>query len=227
MSNNLGKRLFRVAAALATGVTAVVLAGCNQTSTRTAQSTSTLGPTVPITSYTPTPPLELPPQVASALGPPPANCAKAAPAQTLTIPNFGGGFMGTVTFRGGSPAWELGVGTDGVLAVAGTPYPSTKIMWVVGPNVNQPVTLTGHDLRSGKPLWFEVYPSNNGGGADYFTKSAVLDPAAPNRGSADNSAGHWNIWGIGIIATAAGCYQFDVTSSAGSWRATLAVGSMP
>jgi hypothetical protein len=225
MSNNLGKRLFRVAAALATGVTVVVLAGCNQTSTRTAQSTSTLGPTVPITSYTPTPPLELPPQVASALGPPPANCAKAAPAQTLTIPNFG--FMGTVTFRGGSPAWELGVGTDGVLAVAGTPYPSTKIMWVVGPNVNQPVTLTGHDLRSGKPLWFEVYPSNNGGGADYFTKSAVLDPAAPNRGSADNSAGHWNIWGIGIIATAAGCYQFDVTSSAGSWRATLAVGSMP
>ena len=33
----------------------------------------------------------------------------------------------------------------------------------------------------------------------------VLDPAtSTNRGGTDDSAGHWNIWGIGIIVLAAG-----------------------
>lgn len=223
MLNNLGRGLPRVVALLAAGVTVVVLSGCDVTSAQTARSTPTPRP---IISLTPTPQAAFPPQVVSALGPPPTNCPKNPPPHALTISDFGGGFSGSPTFHGGAPAWELGFGTDGVLGVMGTPYPSTKIMWVVGPNANQPVTLSGYDLRSGKPLWFEVYPPNQFGG-DWYTMSAVLDPASPNRGSADNSAGHWNIWGIGIIAPAASCYQLDVTSSAGSWRTTLAAGTAP
>ncbi|MGH2485615.1 MAG: hypothetical protein ACRDHE_06355, partial [Ktedonobacterales bacterium] len=104
-----------------------------------------------------------------------------------------------------------------------------KVMWVVGPNVAQPVTLTGHDLRSGAALWFQVYPSNgvptdNPDAISIYTTHAVLDPAAPNRGSTDNTTGHWNIWGVGIIVLSAGCYQLDVTSASGSWTTIFAAG---
>lgn len=170
--------------------------------------------------------MAMPPQVTSALGPPPSNCPKAGPVKTLTVNDFGGGFSGTTTFEGDSPAWELGFGPNGAFAAQGTPYPSSKIMWVVGPNINLPVTLTGRDLRTGAPLWFDIYPSNFGGGADYYTTSAVLDPARPNRGSATNSLGQWNIWGIGVIVDAASCYQLNITSPAGSWHTIFAAGTI-
>jgi hypothetical protein len=148
----------------------------------------------------------------------------------MTQDNFGGGFIGTVSFQGGSPAWQLGLGSDGIVHLHQSreySYSSTKVMWVVGPNYPLPVTLSGHEVNSGAPLWFEIYPSNDiiGGGASSYTTQAPLDPAEPNRGSTDNSTGHWNIWGIGIIALTAGCYELDATWSGGGWQAIYAIGS--
>jgi hypothetical protein len=143
-----------------------------------------------------------------------------------------GGFVGETRFQGSAPAWELGMGIGPLHlndASGPTPYPSTKVMWVVGPNYSQPVTLTGHDLRSGATLWFQVYPSNsvvtNDPDADsIYTTQAMLDPSAPNRGSTANSTGHWNIWGIGLMVLKAGCYELDVSSQQGSWHMVFAAG---
>lgn len=213
----------RLGMLLMAGVAVVTLASCDLTGAPATQSTPH---TSPIVSFSPSPQMTMPPQVTSILGPPPSNCPKANPAKTLTITDFGGGFSGITTFEGDSPAWELGFDPNGTFAAKGTPYPSSKIMWVVGPNINLPVTLSGRDLRHDAPLWFDIYPPNVGGGTDYYTTSAVLDPAYPNRGSTTNNLGHWNIWGIGIIVSAASCYQLDITSSAGSWHTVFAAGTI-
>lgn len=216
---------FRLAALVATAVMLLAVAGCSLPGMSGDQSSPANRIMLP--PATPDPPSGLPPTVRDTLGPPPKNCPVAPPTHTLSVPDFGGGFSSDVTFSGGHPAWELGIGTDGVLAVQGTPFPGSKIMWVVGPNIHQPVTLSGRDLRSGLPLWFDMYPPNVGGGIDYFTTSAVLDPSLPNRGDTTNSKGHWNIWGIGVIVSAASCYQLDVTSPVGSWHTVFAAGTVP
>jgi hypothetical protein len=203
MSRYRGRMLHWMIALLATGIM-IASAGCS------------LGGSI----------ISRPPPLPTAASSPPLTPIPTLPPQTMSVTNFGGGFSGVATFQGGSPAWELGFGSDGTLAAQGLPYPSSKIIWVVGPNINQPVTLSGHDLRSGAPVWFEMYPPNYGGGKDYFTTAAVLDPTAPNRGSTNNSTGHRNIWGIGIIVGAASCYQLDVTSSAGSWHTDFAAGTV-
>lgn len=180
----------------------------------------------------PTQPVNRPPSpVAGLLGPAPSSCPVVSPPSTYHEADFGGGFTGSVTFQGSAPAWEMGLGSPLNLEQysGAVPYPSTKVMWVVGPNYAQPVTLTGHELQTGAALWFQVYPSNgvptsNPDALSVYTTRAVLDPAAPNRGSTDNSTGHWNIWGIGVIVLAAGCYEVDVASAGGGWKMVFAAG---
>ena len=214
-----------LAAALAV---VIVVAGCSLISSPPSRLSPSPSPTIPTTNPTrtlsPSPSGPMPPTVTAPLGPPPADCPIAGPPQTMTSSDFGGGFVGTVRFAGASPAWELGIETTGVVAVAGIPYPSTKLMWVVGPGYDLPVTLSGHDLRSGVPLWFDVYPPN-ATGTDEFGTSAVLDPTQPNRGRTTNRTGRWNIWGIGLIVDAASCFDLEVTAEAGSWHTVFAAGT--
>jgi hypothetical protein len=173
-----------------------------------------------------------PSPVAGLLGPAPTNCPSVPPPQTFTLPSdFGGGFIGALEFEGSSPAWAFGILGVVSLGQDGTPvpYPSTKVMWIVGPNFLQPVTLQGHELRTNVPLWFQIYPNNgvppsNPDADSVYTTNAVLDPGAPNRGSTDNTTGHWNIWGIGVIVLVAGCYEMDVSSAAGIWHMVFAAG---
>jgi hypothetical protein len=175
---------------------------------------------------TPTPGL-LPPSVRVPLAPAPTDCATVAPPQTFTLPpDFGGGFHGDFDFSGSTPAWEFGL--PSTLQVpqpsADQPYPGAKVMWIVGPNYFQPVTLSGREVRSNAPLWFEMYA---GGvlATSVFTTSATLDPGAPNRDTAEPRSGHWGVWGIGLLVLSAGCYELDVTWSGGSWRTVYAAGS--
>jgi hypothetical protein len=228
------RRLVLLAALLAAILT--MLPGCSlagQPNTVRPGNTPTATPAGP--TPLPTPPLGVRPSpVAGMLGPAPTDCAAVAPPATMTVTDFGGGFSGTTTFTGGAPVWTQGLPSGSSplhLNASGepTPYPGTKVMWIVGPNYPQPVTLTGHDLRTGMPLWFALYPSNgvsndNPDALTAYTTHLVLDPAAPNRGSAENSRGDWNIWGVGLVVLAAGCYELDVTWTTGSWRSAFAAG---
>jgi hypothetical protein len=214
-------------------VVASALVGCTTSPPTTRGSAPTATAALPPTALPDTTPRGVrPTPVAGLLDPAPADCAVTAPPHTFTSTSFGGGFSGQTTFDGGAPAWELGLGSGPLHlneGVGAQPYPSTKVMWVVGPNYAKPVTLTGHDIRNGTALWFQVYPSNSVPTSDpdadsIYTTQAVLDPGAPNRGSTGNSTGYWNIWGIGIMVLKAGCYELDVSSQQGSWHTVFAAG---
>ncbi len=172
-----------------------------------------------------------PSPVAGLLGPAPENCLTASPPSSFTMADFGGGFIGNATFQGASPAWEMGLGM--VLSLnqnAGpVPYPQTKVMWVVGPNYSHSVALAGRELSTGAPLWFQIYPSNaapitNPDAQSTYTTDALLTAHASNRGQALNSAGAWDVWGIGIVVLVAGCYELNVSWLGGQWRTVFAAG---
>ncbi len=218
------------------------LGGCGggqvaQRATPTKGAAATLAPSptmAPLGSPTATPDRKTrPPALKGPLGPAPTNCPASPTLQTFTMENFGGGFFGTFTAYGASPAWGmLGPGGNAILLQGDSSqsWPSTKVMWVVGPNYAEPVMLTGQDVRSGTPLWFQIYPSNSVPTSDpdadsIYTTHAVLDPNAPNRGGTENTTGHWGIWGIGLIALAAGCYEIKATWAEGSWSAIYSIGS--
>jgi hypothetical protein len=200
----------------------VVVAGCTTTVTSTpahsaTQQTSPVSPQVQ-----PTP-------VTGLLGAAPTSCPSSSSHlhSMTTTADFGGGFSAGVVFQGISPVWELGFGrlpgdTLHLNTNGPTPWPSTKIMWVVGPNFMNPVTLQGRDLLSGVPVWFDLHANGSSPGSP--TTLATLDPSNPNRGSTQNSAGHWNIWGILLFFTQSGCYDVESSWAGGQWQAVIPVG---
>ena len=208
----------------------ITLAGCDLgASSRTTNTVPTPLPSVtplPTALATATPGARLPAFTGS-LAPVPAHCPAAPSLQTYQTHDFGGGFVGDFAFQGGHPVWQVGLGGTMSLPRDSDGYYATKVMWIVGPNYAQPVTLTAPGVQGGPPLWFDVYPTNGGAGTaqDVYGTSALLDPGAPNRGGTDNSTGHWNIWGIGLIALRAGCYDLTATWGTGSWHTIVAVGS--
>lgn len=205
----------------------VLATGCG--SSVAARPTPTLIPTV-----TPTPtPHPAPTPVSGLLAPPPTDCQAVATPHTMTLSaDFGGGFVNGPEVSGSPPVWQLGLGFSPLnLETYGgyTPYPGTKVLWIVGPNYSEQVTLQGRDLRTGTPMWFLLADNGNDNPAN-AAPSVTLDPTMPNRAYADNSAGHWNIYGVLIYFTVAGCYELDVTWPEGhfgaysQWRTVFAVG---
>ncbi len=230
------------AAAIACSLLALMLlcTGCaSSPAPQQASSTQRAIPTITFPTPTNEPGTPIPtgtslpaPVARGPLAPAPTNCPVSPALQTMTQNNFGGGFSSPISFQGDAPAWYLGLppagGTLQLQAGPDATYPSTKVMWVVGPNLSHPVTLSGHEIHTGAQLIFEIYPSNarpiDSSTPSFYTTQAILDPAAPNRGDTQNSTGHWNIWGIGIIALTAGCYQLDASASSGSWQAIYPIG---
>lgn len=93
----------------------------------------------------------------------------------------------------------------------------TKSVWEVGPNYGQPVTVQGHNLGDGKPLYIQTEE-------DTPTTRAVLDPAHPGH-PASNVGDAWAEWGSYIVVPEAGCYTLDVSWATGHWSITFAAGA--
>ncbi|HEV2458761.1 MAG TPA: hypothetical protein VGS80_10390 [Ktedonobacterales bacterium] len=201
-------------------VVVALVTGCATTSARL--------PPTPIVLPTATPtPHPAPTPVTGLLAPPPTECPTVPEPQRMTLSaDFGGGFVGGDVVTGGAPVWQAGLGSPLDLeAISGpTPYPGTKVLWIVGPNYGEPVTLQGHDLRTGTPIWWLLLDRSGTGSAADAAPSVVLDPAIPNRGATDNSAGHWSIYGVGLTFTVAGCYELEVGWPEGHWRTVFAAG---
>lgn len=207
-------------AALALLVALASLAACAQTTVQL--------PPRPRAVATPTKTaMPLPSPVSELLGRAPANCPPSPPLASMTIDEqFGGGFVGGDVFFGRAPVWNLGLSPGVSLSLESngkTQWPGTKVMWIVGPDFNQPVTLSGYALTTGAPIWFGM------DSAQPQTTREVLDPSAPNRGSTNHEQGVWHIWGILIYFLRAGCYELDVSWASGpggtdGWHMILAVG---
>lgn len=203
---------------------ALALAGCSsgQSTTKLAP-TSTVAPTA-TTAATATIATPLHTPIAGLLGPAPARCPSAPPLQTRTFAHFGG-FSDSVTLRGGGPVWIAGFYFPTILHLNSqgyTAWPSTKIIWEIGPNSTQRVTITARNLETGAlGYWFFNV------GEPQAAPQMTLDPAAP---VATVAAYHgapepgWQEWGSGLLLYSAGCYELVATWSGGSWRTIFAAG---
>jgi hypothetical protein len=137
--------------------------GCATTTARI--PTPTMVPTVTATPHpAPTP-------VSALLAPPPTDCQTIAAPHHMTLSaDFGGGFVGGDVVTGGAPVWQFGLSPNAqplsLEPNGAMPYPGTKVLWIVGPNYGEAVTLHGHDLRTGTPIWFVLLGPGSGGGGE-------------------------------------------------------------
>ena len=217
--NAIGKQTTQAVVAVAI----LLLAGCS------IAGTSAPAHRVTVQASPATSPVVQPSPVTGLLDPAPTHCpSSSSQLSTMTTSaGFGGGFPTGSVLEGTSPVWEHGLTLAGTLnpypsGPTPTPWPGTKVIWVVGPNYTNPVTLQGRDLLSGVPIWFDVYGS--GSAQDNFTTLATLDPAHPNRGFTRNTSGLWNIWSIGLVFTRAGCYDLEASWASSQWQVVLTVG---
>jgi hypothetical protein len=168
----------------------------------------------------------LPSPVAGLLDPPPTNCPASPPLQTLSFASFGG-YIPPVVFHGSGPVWlgeyNLAGATLNLDFQGPTPWPGTKILWEVGPNYQQPVTITVTNLATSQL----AYWSHDNPPPQSVTTALVLDPQHPTVGVGhDHGAPEpgWHEWGSLLYILSAGCYEARVTWQGGSWGAIFAAG---
>ena len=126
-----------------------------------------------------------------------------------------------VPLGGISPVWAT-VGGGGVGTLAGDTYDRdggwpVKIVWEVGSNYHEIVTLRAGDLLNGTLLKWKMSPD------EHLTTAPVLDPQHP--GHPISVIGpQWQEWGSEILIPAAGCYYIEANWPEGHWRDTFAIG---
>lgn len=207
------KRLSRLPWYAALVALLAVLISCTQTPQSSSMPTATLS-----TNPTRTPPLILPTTPAPAtppLGPIPRNCPP-GPTPRSSLPGIG-------PVIGGSKVWASGF--NGPHAEISIPYYDTytqhgwswKIVWEVGPDYTQLVTIQGGNLRDGTPLWFQVTGNP--------TTSPVLDPRHPDHPGSTVGT-DWAEWGSYVFIPQAGCYYLQASWPGGSWRINFAAGEV-
>lgn len=93
----------------------------------------------------------------------------------------------------------------------------TKVVWEVGPNYMQTITIRGYDLFNHAAVLIQL------GGADP-TAQVVLDPPHPDHPVSVFGAG-WAEWGSYLVVPKAGCYSLEVSWPTGRWAVTFAFGA--
>jgi hypothetical protein len=128
---------------------------------------------------------------------------------------------------GASPVWATwSPGPNRFHLVLPSPYPSTyaspygwdmsKVVWEVGPNYSEPVTIGGYDVFDHTPLLLQTDSTP--------TNPVILDPHHPNHAGSALGLG-WAEWGSYIVVPKAGCYRMVVSWPQGSWSVTFAAGA--
>jgi hypothetical protein len=215
----------RHARVLIVSFTVLMLLSCTQgksepTTAVTTFPTLTPLPTTPPTS-TPLPVPTIP--VNSTPGPLPTYCPVTNPMLHSISANL-------LPMIGAAPVWATWPVKGPMIAHLNQPpgsrFPSlfdppygwdiTKLIWEVGPNYTQLVTIYGQDIFDHTPLILSFDGRK--------TIRATLDPSHP--GHPFSAVGdNWAEWGSTIVVPKAGCYTVVVSWPQGSWQFTLAAGA--
>jgi hypothetical protein len=208
-------RVLSASGALLVGV--LILTGCSLPGVTTRR---TPAPTVIATpTCTPVPG---PCPVAGFLDPPPQHCPASPPLQVLTS-SGGGPFYGQSPVWGGGPVppgATLHVEDDTPLA-----WPGDKMIWEVGPNYTQRVTVEVTNLATGERAWWGIGSPN-----PPESQTLTLDPntTGPARYHGSPGSGYpvagWSEYGTVLYILAAGCYTMTAIWPEGSWSRTFAAG---
>lgn len=89
------------------------------------------------------------------------------------------------------------------------------MIWEVGPNYPNPITLRATRVSDETPLRFEFDGPP--------TTTPVLDPAHPPHPESAIGA-DWREWGSYLYIPTASCYHLKATWPEGSWEITFAAG---
>jgi hypothetical protein len=176
------------------------------------------GKVTPTHTVAATPGLQ-PTPVTGLLDPAPANCQQTPPPETRLFGPLDG-FQSQFQVQGGGPVWLTSDLYDLHLNAQGyAPLPSTKMLWAIGPNNEQPITIRGSDQLSGATMFVDMY------NVAVPTTLGRFAPGLGNRGGGTTPDGNvWAIWGTGLVFIKAGCYQLTASWPGGSWTTTFAVG---
>jgi hypothetical protein len=208
-------RMLSAGVALLVGIP--ILTGCSiggVTTRRTPAPTVTATPTC--TS------VPGPCSVSGFLDPPPQHCPASPPLQVLRT-STGGPFYGeSLVWAGGlgPPGATLHLEDDTPLA-----WPGDKIIWEVGPDATQPVTVEARNLATGERAWW-----GRGSPIPPAAQTLTLDPTTTGPAIYHGSPGSgypmagWSEYGSFLYILAAGCYTMQATWPGGSWSWTFAAG---
>jgi hypothetical protein len=172
-----------------------------------------------VVTATPTPTIMPTPPI----GPVPKNCPVSDPVFHTISPNLG-------QVIGTSPVWATWARGRKIMHLVPTanssqpsdylpPYgwPFTKVIWEVGPDYHQLVTLRGYEISNHTPLLFQFLSGTP-------TADAVLDPQHPDH-PVSVVGSNWAEWGSTLIVSKAGCYVMNVFWPTGHWSLTFAIGA--
>lgn len=212
----------------------LVVTSCSSSTTSPSQSTATptmnsahLTEFAQFPTYPPLPPATpsqaagpVPTPPRSELAPMPTNCPLTALPGTKVFPKGWGGFLSDTTLIGRSPVWsgmgleiQVWTGTQGYHVV----WTGTKILWEVGQELTQPVTVRVKNLATGVIAWW--------GKGDQPPSAPVLVLSGGNADFHGSQPGGWLEWGSFLYLLTAGCYSMDVSWPGGGWHIVFAAGS--
>ncbi len=153
-----------------------------------------------------------PSPVASLLAAAPRDCPSGSVLGSKSFPQFGSPATGS------GPVWEYGLGPNTTLnldELGYTPWPLTKILWPLGPDFPNIVTVRVTNLRTGAEAWWD-------------TGQGAPPPKEPVRplilDGVGNRAGGPPTFGALLYLPQAGCYAMTVSWTGGQWRLLFAVG---
>jgi hypothetical protein len=169
----------------------------------------------PALSASPSATEEVLPTVARRLGPPPGNCPGPYPRRREVAPAY-------APLIGARPVWA------GMYAeyeprrhvYRATDAPRTrygfrvKVLWVMAPNTEESVTISGANLGNSTPLRIEVEDAGAG-----RATPVTLEPQVAGGGE-----GGWREFPSYVYFDEAGCFELRASSAEGSWRLRFGFG---
>ncbi len=201
--------------ACAAGV--LLLQACTSTTPETTGARPPIETASPSHSLTPssTPTKGTPPRVAAKLGPPPTDCTGPAPDPRPVVRLYG-------SLEGKRPVWA------GIYARYRREHQAfyasdarrtrygyrIKVLWIIHPRQESPVTIEGRRVGTGGPIYFDV------GGTGKPVRSARLDPDDPGTVSQHD----WKEYPSYLFFGHAGCYELEARWRGGSWRRVFGFG---
>lgn len=154
------------------------------------------------------------------LGAVPASCPQGAalvPFDTATIiPGIGGKDVWIVgPFSGPRATAHLASMNSSDYTPLGWPL---QIQIAIASTSTQPITLTGRDVRTGYPIWFQASTPEPAAPA---TPSLTIDPTLLQSSTGD---GKWLLWFGVLYLPGASCYTIQSAWAGGGWTINLAAG---
>lgn len=202
----------------------LLLTSCSSPPSPAARQATITWPEVPTATPAPTTSMTPgvgPTPVALLLAPAPTDCPITAPPQTTMM------YSGGIELVGASPAWIRRAYYPTILHLnqqGYTAWPGTKILWEIGPNYTQAVTVQVSNLQTGTLAWW----GQGGDRPPGAGHTLILAPNHPNGSAPSNDhgilPGGWHEWGTYVYLLEAGCYAIQVSWPSGHWRGVFAAG---